>query len=302
MRSEVPHISEKGIIFKALFVLFIMGAFAFGAFMIVLGLFGEGATSGRVFAVSFGLTFCGGACLMAYAWRRGAKQWRSAVAEQIGVPESATRDTSGRSTPNIPDAMRGQNPPRGAEIVASQPIGFSRVMLLIVAAVGLGLLYFGWSIEAVIPEWPRWVGYVLMVIGALLFVSGLWPNNWRKRLLGFIATPDGIYVHGQGANPEGHEVAVPDTSWLFVPWSNVVDVREGLVFQGAGEGGHGWWPSTKLTFRVTPEEARAWFPYAENESGDDGRTRLVSLDYSKSNPAPQETLPDLQQLWQRSRA
>jgi hypothetical protein len=275
--------------------------FTSGAFFLVHGLFGQGDLSDRIIPALLGLILCVMAALVPLFWKRAVRDWEESVAEQIDVPESVTRDTPEGSTSNMPNAMRGREPPTGAEIVTSQPIGCARVMLLVVAAIGLGLLYFGWAIEGIIPEWPRWAGYIPMAIGALAFLAGIWPNNWRKRSIGFIATSEGVYVHGQGSNPDGHEVAVPETSWLFVPWSNVVDVREGLVFKGGGETGGHWWPSTKITCRLTPDEARAWFPHADSESSDDGNTRLVSLDYSESDLSPKETVPELQKLWERSR-
>lgn len=104
-----------------------------------------------------------------------------------------------------------------------------------------------------------------MGFGALLLILGLWPSNWRKRTIGFIAVGEGLYAHGQGVYPDGHEWAAPKTRWLFVPWANVLDVRVGRVLKVAGgpDGGT-WWPSTRISLRLTGQETREWFPFADS--------------------------------------
>ncbi|MDN3517514.1 hypothetical protein QWY84_07835 [Aquisalimonas lutea] len=278
--------------------------FGGGAFMLVLWFFADADSSaeGRSIALLMGVAFLGMAVLLVYGWRRSSTDSTSAVAERVGVPDSVQRAEDAHPKTNIPNALRGQNPPRGAVIVAGRSIWSSRVLLTVALTIGVGLLYLGWNLERIFPEWHVSAGYLFMGFGALLLILGLWPGNWRKRTLGFIAMQEGIYAHGQGSYPDGHEWATPETRWLFVPWTNVVDVREGLVLKVAGgPPGGAWWPSTKLSLRVTPDEAREWFPYADDEPSDDGMSRIVSLDYSDSDPSPKETVPRLQQLWAPSR-
>ncbi len=274
--------------------------------MLVLGFFAEAGSSaeGRSIALLMGVAFWGMAMLVVYGWRRSSKEWPGAVAERVGVPDSVQNLENPRPmTTNIPDALRGQEPPNGAVIVAGRSIWFSRVTIMVVLAIAVGFLYLGWNIKTIFPEWHISGSYALMGFGGLLLIIGLiglWPSNWRKRLLGFIAMREGIYAHGQGVYPNGHEWATPETRWLFVPWANVVDVRVGLVYWGGGNSTT-WEPSTKLSLRVTPNEAREWFPYAENEPSADGMNRIVSLDYCRSDLSPEETVPRLQQLWATSR-
>jgi len=265
---------------------------------------GESSIQDRGMAFLIGVCSWGMALLIGYFLvRRSSTNWEKFVAEQIGVPDSVRDVEAARSTGNTPNALRGQSPPSGAVVVAGKSIWFQRIVLLIVAAVGVGLLYVGTNIETILPESPIWVGYLLVGAGGLLLLIGLWPNAWRARFLGFIAMPGGIYVHGQGSNPEGHEWATPKTRWLFVPLSNVVDVREGRVLKVAGgPPGGTWCPSTKISLRVTPEEAKEWFPYAEGETSADGLSRIVSLEYSDSDPSPEDTVSRLQQLWPGARA
>ncbi len=277
-----------------------------GALMLFHGLFAEADSSieGRAIALLMGVAFWGMAAVFIYKWRRGSREWPSAVAEQIGVPDSVQRPKNARPMKNIPDALRGTTPPGGALVIAGRSIWFSRVTIMAILAIAVGLLYLGWNIESIFPEWHVSGRYLLMGFGSLLLIIGLvglWPNNWRRRFLGFIAIPEGIYVHGQGVYREGHEWATPETQWLFVPWANVVDVRKGLVFKGGGgQGGPQWWPSTKLSLCVTPDEAREWFPYADGEPSGNGVNRIVSLDYSDSDPSPTETVAKLQRLWSPS--
>lgn len=279
---------------------------ATGAFMFYLSFVGESTSSSeeRAIAALIGVGCWGMAVLVGYFLiRQSSANREKVVAEQIGVPDSVRDVENAGSTRNTPNALRGQSPPRGAVVVAGQSILSQRIVLLVVSAVGLGLVYVGTNIGAIFPESPVWVGYLFMGAGGLLLFIGLWPKAWRTRFLGFIAMPDGIYVHGQGSNPEGHESATSNTRWLFVPVSNIVDVREGRVLKVAGgPPGGTWWPSTKISLRVTPEEAQTWFPYAEGEPSGDGSSRIVSLEYSDSDPSPEDTVPRLQQLWSGARA
>lgn len=277
-----------------------------GAFFLFLWGFADadGSAEGRWVALLMAMAFFGMAALVVYALTRPSVESPDAVAERIGVPESVRdRNDDARPQANIPNVLRGHEPPGGALIVAGGSIWFSRMLLMVAVSIAAGLLYVGWNLETVIPEWHGWVDYVFIGIGALLLAAGVWPGNWRKRLLGFIAMREGIYVHGQGAYPEGHEWATPETRWLFVPWANVVDVREGLALRagGAPPSGRAWEPSTKLSLCVTPREAREWFPHAKGEGSRDGVNRIVSLDYSESDPSPRETVPRLQRLWRHSR-
>lgn len=297
-----------GRILEAIFVgVAALVLFCGGAFMLILWFFAgaDSSTEGRSIAFLMGVVFWGMAVLLVYGWRRSSREWPGAVAERIGVPDSVQHLNNDRPMTNIPNALRGQKPPNGTVIVAARSIWFSRVTIMVVLAIAMGLLYLGWNIKTIFPEWHVSGSYLFMGVGGLLLIIGLfglWPSNWHGRFLGFIAIPEGIYVHGQGVYPEGHEWATPETRWLFVPWANVLDVREGLVFKGGGQGSALWWPSTKITLRLSPDEAREWFPYADDEPSDDGINRTVSLDYSDSDPSPKETVPRLQQLWAPSRA
>ncbi|MDT0617045.1 hypothetical protein RM531_01015 [Salinisphaera sp. P385] len=286
-------------IFACVVVLVLLGV---GALMFAAWFFADADSSadGHTVAFLMGLALWGMAALAVYRWRRSSREWPRAVAERIGVPDSLQHLDNARPVRNTPNALRGNSPPKSAMIVAGRSIWFSRVTILVILAIGMGLLYLGSNIARTFPQWHVSGSYLLLGFGALLLVIGLvglWPSNWRKRFLGFIAVREGIYVHGQGVYPDGHERAAPETLWLFVPWANVVDVRKGLVFKGGGQGGAQWWPSTKLSLRVTPDEAREWFPYADDEPSDDGMSRVVSVDYSDSDPSPSETVPRLQKLW-----
>jgi hypothetical protein len=280
------------------------GLFAGGAFMLYLSLVAGGGSSAedRAIASIIGIGCWGMALLVGYFLvRQSSAGWAKVVAEQIGVPDSVRDVEDARSTRNIPNALRGQSPPSGAVVVAGRSIWFQRIVLLVVSAVGMALLYVGTNIETILPESPILVGYIFMGAGGLLLLIGLWPNAWRARFLGFIAMPDGIYVHGQGSDPNGHEWATANTRWLFAPLSNVVDIREGRVLKSFGQSGAMWCPSTKISLRLTPEQAQTWFPYAEGEASSDALSRIVSLEYSDSDPSPEDTVSRLQQLWPGAR-
>lgn len=295
--KELVRPTRIGRIFWAVFFgVVVLVLFSFGTLMLV-----RSFAEGHAIAFAMGLALWAGAALIFSHWRRSSGEWPSIVAERIGVPDSVQhQENAGPMTANVPYALRGQKPPNGAVVVAGRSIWSSRVTIMVVLAIGVGLFYLGWNVKTLFPEWHVSGSYLLMGFGGLLLTVGLFglrPRSWHGCFLGFIAMPEGIYVHGQGVYPEGHEWTTPQTRWLFVPWGNVVDVRKGLVWKSTGQGAAIWFPSTKLTLRLTPDEAREWFPYADDEPSDDGMNRIVSLDYSDSDPSPKETVPRLQQLW-----
>lgn len=270
-----------------------------GLFMLGLWFFAEPDSSadGRYLVLILGVASLAMVLLLLFAWRRKATQGPGSLADRVGVPDAVQDPESAHSTKNIPNVLRGHNPPEGAVIVAGRSIWGSRILLMVALAVGVGLLYLGWNRESIFPEWHVSASYLFIGFGALLVFLGMWPGNWRKRVIGFIAVREGIFTHGQGSYPDGHEWATPETRWLFVPWANVIDVRVGRVLKMAGgPPGGAWWPSTKLSLRLTAQEAREWFPHADDESGGDGRKRIVSLDFSDSDPSPKETVPKLKRL------
>lgn len=246
-------------------------------------------------ALFMGLGSLGMAALEFFGRRRGAAR-RSRLGDRVGMPDSLQATGERDPESNVENALRGLNPPKDAKVVVGHSIMSSRILLLVLLAVGSGLLFVGLNRESLFPGWHVSASYLLNGFGGLLVLIAIWPSNWRKQLIGLIAVRTGIYAHGQGNNPDGHEWATPETRWLFVPWTNVVDVREGRVWKPGGQSGGTWWPSTKLTLRVTPGEARDWFPHAEREPSGDGNSRIVSLDYADSDSSPDDTVPKLKRL------
>lgn len=304
--KDVTKKTRAGRIFDAIIfgaaVLVLSGG---GVFMLGLWFFAEpdSSTEGRYLALILGVACLAMGMLLLFAWRRKATQDPKSSADRVGVPDSVKRREDDHPKTNIPNALRGRNPPKGAVIVAGRSIWGSRILLMVALAIGVVLLYLGWNRESVFPEWHVTASYLFIGFGTISLALGIWPGNWRKRFIGFIAVREGIFVHGQGNYPEGHEWATPETRWLFVPWANVIDVRVGRVLKVAGgPPGGTWWPSTKLSLCLTPGEAREWFPYADDEPSGDGTNRIVSLDFSDSDPSPKETVPKLKRLRSSSHA
>lgn len=65
------------------------------------------------------------------------------VADQVGVPTSAQNPENVHAKRNIPNALRGRNPPHGAAIVAGRSVWSSRILLMVVLAIGAALSYLG---------------------------------------------------------------------------------------------------------------------------------------------------------------
>lgn len=177
-----------------------------------------------------------------------------------------------RPATNIPNALRGQSPPRDAVIVAESPWS-TRVVFVLLAAVGGGMISLGWNWHTIFPEAPDWARYIPIAIGAVLVLPVLRPMNWRSRHMAFIATPDGVYLH-RADTIQGNPVSTPKTAWLFVPWANVTDIRE-IVTNSYGDRQRT--SSIEFTFRVTPEEAREWFPVLDAQPDSDDRYQVVQL-------------------------
>ncbi|NBD95819.1 MAG: hypothetical protein GVY11_05000 [Gammaproteobacteria bacterium] len=247
--------------------------------------------------------FLGDALLRFLNQRRKATRRSGSLADQAEVPDSFQDSGSADPRKNIPNALRGLHPPTDAKIVVGHSRRSSWILLFVLLAIGSGLLFLGWSRESLFPQWHVSASYLFNGFGGLLVLIALWPGNWRKHFIGLFAARNGIYAHGQGKDPDGHEWATPETRWLFVPWANVVDVRVGRVLKlvGGAPGGT-WWPSTRLSLSVTPREAHEWFPHAEREPIDDGRRQVVSLDYSDCDASPEKTVPKLKRLRMSSSA
>lgn len=183
---------------------------------------------------------------------------------------------------NIPNALRGQTPPRDAVIVAESPWS-TRLILVAVAVMGAGMLYLGWNMDAIFPAAPGWAGYLPIAVGAALILPVFRPMIWCSRHVAFIASHEGVYF--QRVNKVHREpVSTPETAWLFVPWANVTDVREIIT----NIGGHQHQAkSIEFTFRVTPDEARDWFPVLDAQPDSDDQYQMVRL------PVLAGTSPDM---------
>ncbi|WP_440995746.1 hypothetical protein [Arhodomonas sp. SL1] len=256
---------------------------------------------GTLLFTLMGLAFCGmGALMLVLAWKR--YRWKCGTNPR--APEATGKPTGAHYVRNVPDALRGTQPPRGAVVVAGTPAWLSRVVILFVSALAATMLYVGWNIDTIFPEAPVWAGYPFVAMGALFltFIGWRLPKDWGNREMSFLATREGVYIHGeQDPDAPGEPGWVtPNTRWLFVPWGNVTDVREGELTVAAITGGE--LRTVRFSLRVTPEEAHQWFPHCTAEPHADGRGQLVH--YQVSAPignSPDKIVPRLQQLWARAR-
>lgn len=249
-----------------LFMLFLAG----GTFLDADTTFRE-ADQGEIIRGVLGLAFCVFSLIPAAIMLQPRRDL-PATLQAAGTAAGPDVAQDQRPATNIPNALRGQTPPPDAVIVAEAPWS-TRVLFVLLAAVGAGMISLGWNWNAVFPEAPNWARYLPIAIGTVFALPVLRPMNWRSRHMAFIATHEGIYVHRVNA-VEGNPVSTPNTAWLFVPWANVTDIREIVTnFQGQRQRTS----SIEFTFRVTPEEAHEWFPVLDAQADSDDRYRVVQL-------------------------
>lgn len=228
-----------------------------------------------------GVAFCGfplvfgGLSLRQHRIQSGIEQ----PYETVAATESPRYRT--RRDENIPDALRGQQPTHDAVVVADAYPSY--VLRLFSAAIGMGMVYFGWNVESIgSPDEAGGgafnylvigMGYLFIGLGALVLIAIVRPTYWRSRFLVFIATREGVYFQ-RIDSPNWQPVTTDSTRWLFVPWSNVVDVREIRAYT------HGRERETdaiEFTLCVTAEQARDWFPALDIETGDGGSDAIAHL-------------------------
>lgn len=97
---------------------------------------------------------------------------------------------------------------------------------------GIGLGYMALGSGALPDDAPGALRPVLLVAGLLLVALGLLPRLRRSNWTQFFASTEGLFLPGD-ALPEEH------TSWLFVPWNNVLEIhvetlrgqRSGVLFE-----------------------------------------------------------------------
>lgn len=246
------------------------------------------ADQGILMLAFMGLAFCGFSLIPGTLMLK--RQREAPMAEQAtGTVAGPDRVQQHSPRTNIPNALRGQKPPRDAVIVAESPWS-TRLILLAVAAMGTGMLYLGWNMDAIFPAAPGWAGYLPIAVGAALLPPVFRPMIWRSRHVAFIATHEGVYF--QRVNKVHREpVSTPETAWLFVPWANVTDVRE--IISNIGGYQHQT-KSIEFTFRVTPDEARDWFPVLDAQPGSDDKYQVVQLPV-RAGTSP-DMVPRLQQV------
>lgn len=246
------------------------------------------ADQGMFMLAFMGLAFCGFPLVVGALTLK--RQHEAPMAGQgTGTVTEQDRVQQHRPETNIPNALRGQKPPRDAVIVADSPWS-TRIILVAVAAMSTGLLYLGWNMDSIFPAVPGWIGYIPIAIGSALLLALCRPMYWRSRYVAFIATHEGVYF--QRVDKDHREpVSTPETAWLFVPWANVMDVRE--IMFNIGSDQHQT-KAIEFTFRVTLDEARDWFPILDTQPSSDGQYQVVQLPIN-AGTSP-DMVPRLQQI------
>jgi len=97
---------------------------------------------------------------------------------------------------------------------------------------GLGLGYMALGAGALPGDAPGVLRTALLVAGLLLVTLGMLPRLRRSTWTQFFASADGLFL-------PAHALPEERTSWLFVPWANVLGIhvetlrghRSGVLFE-----------------------------------------------------------------------